>query len=139
MYEDIVISNVFNLNKQFFFSFSSRVLSGPVLLLTILHSLMYELKLCGFCLKILAMLNSFLRFLCFTILFTYHLPSTYPAKVYSLSFLFFLHIGSLPPFNSLFDIIVDPRWMVDGEHDTSLNTVNTTHLLFMRCVVCLHH
>ena len=28
--------------------------------------------------------------------------------------LFFIHIGSLPTSNSLFDIIIDPRWIVDG-------------------------
>ena len=34
--------------------------------------------------------------------------------VSSLLILLFCFIGSLPPSNTLFDIIVDPRWIVDG-------------------------
>ena len=53
----------------------SIVFSGPMLSLTFLLSLIYELKVLGSCLGILAMFNSILRFSGFTILLTCRLAS----------------------------------------------------------------
>ena len=60
------------------------------------------------------MLNSLLRFSCSTILLTCLLAAMYSARVSSLLILLFVSLALLPPSNRQFDIIVDPRWIVNG-------------------------
>ena len=68
----------------------------------------------GLCLQILAIFNSLLRFSWFYNSF----DLSFSFNVFCDSFFIvdtsFCFIGSLLPSNSMFDIIVDPRWIVDG-------------------------
>lgn len=100
---------------------SMQSFKWPMLSLTITLSLICKNKQMGLCLQIVAMLNSLLRFSCFTIVFTCRRASVYSAIVSSLSFFFLIGLLSKACLTSLLiydGILMVPRllWFCFGLH-----------------------
>ena len=90
-------------------------------------------------------LTPYYVFFCFIIHINRRIAWMYSAILIT-SFLFFCSIGSLPPSNSTFDIIVDPRRIVDGGSsfgdvssaciiDSVLENFKSLHSIFLT-IIC---